>query len=159
MRAPKVRPRVLGGHGAMVQARVLPTTTDSSAPAEPVPVRFPEAAVVDWTLLRTNGRGAENRANAATPRGRCKTCLCASVGHRGPRFGAHTGWSCPMHLLSLQHHLLYIAHESITLFHILGRCPAAGFGPNRPGGQRKNEAAAVSGRPVEGSGLDILVAK
>ncbi|MBD2723195.1 hypothetical protein [Hymenobacter armeniacus] len=49
--------RVLGWHGNTVQALLLP---DAASPAEPVPVSFPETAVVDWTLLRASGREEGN---------------------------------------------------------------------------------------------------
>jgi len=49
--------RVLGWHGSTVQALLLPAGT---GPGEPVPVSFPETAVVDWTLLRASGREEGN---------------------------------------------------------------------------------------------------
>ncbi|UOQ98771.1 hypothetical protein MUN81_04585 [Hymenobacter sp. 5317J-9] len=49
--------RVLGWHGNTVQALLLP---DAASPAEPVPISFPETAVVDWTLLRASGREEGN---------------------------------------------------------------------------------------------------
>ncbi|MBF9223804.1 hypothetical protein [Hymenobacter ruricola] len=52
--------RVLGWHGNTVQALLLPDAASSTAPVEPVPVSFPETAVVDWTLLRANGREEGN---------------------------------------------------------------------------------------------------
>jgi hypothetical protein len=52
--------RVLGWHGNTVQALLLPDAASSTAPVEPMPVSFPETAVVDWTLLRANGREEGN---------------------------------------------------------------------------------------------------
>ncbi len=52
--------RVLGWHGTIVQALLLPETANSATPTEPMPVSFPETAVVDWTLLHTNGREEGN---------------------------------------------------------------------------------------------------
>ena len=52
--------RVLGWRGGTVQALLLPATAGSATPAEPLPVSFPEAAVVDWTLLRASGREEGN---------------------------------------------------------------------------------------------------
>ena len=53
--------RVLGWHGNTVQALLLPEiTTAITTPAEPTPVTFSEAAVVDWTLLRASGREEGN---------------------------------------------------------------------------------------------------
>ena len=52
--------RVLGWHGNTVQALLLPDAAGSAATAEPVPVSFPETAVVDWTLLRASGREEGN---------------------------------------------------------------------------------------------------
>ena len=52
--------RVLGWRGNTVQALLLPETVDSATPAEPMPVSFPETAVVDWTLLRASGREEGN---------------------------------------------------------------------------------------------------
>ena len=52
--------RVLGWRGNTVQALLLPPATDSPTPAEPMPVSFPETAVVDWTLLRASGREEGN---------------------------------------------------------------------------------------------------
>ena len=49
--------RVLGWHGNTVQALLLP---DAASPAEPLPISFPETAVVDWTLLRASGREEGN---------------------------------------------------------------------------------------------------
>ena len=49
--------RVMGWHGTTVQALLLPEIAGS---AEPLPVSFPEAAVVDWTLLRASGREEGN---------------------------------------------------------------------------------------------------
>ena len=49
--------RVLGWRGGTVQALLLP---DAASSAEPVPVSFPETAVVDWTLLRASGREEGN---------------------------------------------------------------------------------------------------
>ena len=49
--------RVLGWHGNTVQALLLPTPADAG---DPVPVTFPETAVVDWTLLRASGREEGN---------------------------------------------------------------------------------------------------
>ncbi len=51
--------RVLGWNGKTVQALLLPAS-DSAIPAEPMPVSFPETAVVDWTLLRASGREEGN---------------------------------------------------------------------------------------------------
>ncbi len=56
----QVSARVLGWHGSTVQALLLPGAADSAGPGEPVPVSFPEAAVVDWTLLRASGREEGN---------------------------------------------------------------------------------------------------
>ena len=55
----QVSARVLGWHGTTVQA-LLPLATDSAAPGEAIPVSFPEAAVVDWTLQRASGRQEGN---------------------------------------------------------------------------------------------------
>ncbi|WP_152560103.1 hypothetical protein [Hymenobacter sp. IS2118] len=52
--------RVLGWRGNMVQALLLPEEASTASPAEPLPVSFPEAAVVDWTLLRASGREEGN---------------------------------------------------------------------------------------------------
>ena len=52
--------RVLGWRGNTVQALLLPEAADSAAAVEPMPVSFPEAAVVDWTLLRASGREEGN---------------------------------------------------------------------------------------------------
>lgn len=52
--------RVLGWRGNTVQALLLPTAADSATPTEPMPVSFPETAVVDWTLLRASGREEGN---------------------------------------------------------------------------------------------------
>jgi hypothetical protein len=52
--------RVLGWHGNKVQALLLPEADTSASPAEPVPVSFPETAVVDWTLRRASGREEGN---------------------------------------------------------------------------------------------------
>lgn len=52
--------RVLGWRGNTVQALLLPAAADSATPAEPMPVSFPETAVVDWTLLRASGREEGN---------------------------------------------------------------------------------------------------
>ena len=52
--------RVLGWRGNTVQALLLPAAADSATPAEPLPVSFPETAVVDWTLLRASGREEGN---------------------------------------------------------------------------------------------------
>ena len=52
--------RVLGWRGNTVQALLLPEAADSATPAEPMPVSFPETAVVDWTLLRASGREEGN---------------------------------------------------------------------------------------------------
>jgi hypothetical protein len=52
--------RVLGWHGNTVQALLLPETTTAATTAEPMPVTFSEAAVVDWTLLRASGREEGN---------------------------------------------------------------------------------------------------
>ncbi|MDQ2769957.1 MAG: hypothetical protein M3Y54_05590 [Bacteroidota bacterium] len=51
--------RVLGWNGKTVQALLLPPP-DSVTPVEPMPVSFPETAVVDWTLLRASGREEGN---------------------------------------------------------------------------------------------------
>jgi hypothetical protein len=56
----QVSARVLGWHGSMVQALLLPGAADSAGPGEPVPVSFPETAVVDWTLLQASGREEGN---------------------------------------------------------------------------------------------------
>ena len=56
----KASARVLGWHGNTVQALLLPDAATSAAPAEPVPVSFPETAVMDWTLLRASGREEGN---------------------------------------------------------------------------------------------------
>lgn len=56
----QVSARVLGWHGGTVQALLLPGGADSAGPGEPVPVSFPETAVVDWTLLRASGREEGN---------------------------------------------------------------------------------------------------
>jgi len=55
----QVSAQVLGWHGSTVQA-LLPAAADSAGPGEPVPVSFPETAVVDWTLLRASGREEGN---------------------------------------------------------------------------------------------------
>lgn len=52
--------RVLGWHGTTVQALLLLSAADSSRPTEPLPVSFPEAAVLDWTLVRASGREEGN---------------------------------------------------------------------------------------------------
>ena len=52
--------RVMGWHGSTVQALLLPGAADSAGPKEPIPVSFPETAVVDWTLLRASGREEGN---------------------------------------------------------------------------------------------------
>lgn len=52
--------RVLGWRGNTVQALLLPEAANSATPAEPMPVSFPETAVVDWTLLRASGREEGN---------------------------------------------------------------------------------------------------
>lgn len=52
--------RVLGWHRNLVQALLLPAAADSSGPTEPVPISFPETAVLDWLLLRANGREEGN---------------------------------------------------------------------------------------------------
>ena len=52
--------RVLGWHGNTVQALLLPDAASAPGAAEPVPVSFPETAVVDWTLLRASGREEGN---------------------------------------------------------------------------------------------------
>ena len=54
----QVSARVLGWHGTTVQALLLPSA--DAAKAEPLPVSFPETAVVDWTLLRASGREEGN---------------------------------------------------------------------------------------------------
>ncbi len=56
----QVSARVLGWHGTMVQALLLPEEASSVGAAEPLPVSFPETAVVDWTLLRASGREEGN---------------------------------------------------------------------------------------------------
>ncbi len=57
----QVAARVLGWHGSTVQV-LLPGAADSQAAgsAEPVPVSLPEAAVLDWTIRRANGREEGN---------------------------------------------------------------------------------------------------
>ena len=55
----QVSARVLGWRGTTVQALLLPAAGPAT-PAEPTPVSFPEAAVVDWTLLRASGREEGN---------------------------------------------------------------------------------------------------
>lgn len=45
--------RVLGWRGGTIQALLLPNAVGA---AEPLPVSFPETAVMDWTLLRASGR-------------------------------------------------------------------------------------------------------
>lgn len=53
--------RVLGWHGNTVQALLLTeSATALTNTAESMPVTFPEAAVVDWTLLRASGREEGN---------------------------------------------------------------------------------------------------
>lgn len=53
--------RVLGWRGNTVQALLLPEAASTNMPAaEPMPVSFPETAVVDWTLLRASGREEGN---------------------------------------------------------------------------------------------------
>lgn len=52
--------RVLGWRGGAVQALLLPGAPDAAGPAEPTPVSFPEAAVLDWTLRRASGREEGN---------------------------------------------------------------------------------------------------
>ena len=52
--------RVLGWHGNMVQALLLPNAAEKAGPSEPLPVSFPETAIVDWTLLRASGREEGN---------------------------------------------------------------------------------------------------
>lgn len=52
----QVAARVLGWHGNMVQA-LLPTLAGAT---EPIPVSFPENAVLDWTLVRAGGREEGN---------------------------------------------------------------------------------------------------
>ncbi|WP_046245293.1 hypothetical protein [Hymenobacter terrenus] len=52
--------RVLGWHGNTVQALLLADTANSAGAHEPVPISFPEAAVLDWTLLRASGREEGN---------------------------------------------------------------------------------------------------
>jgi len=56
----KAAARVLGWHGNTVQALLLPAPADSAGPVEPLPVSFPETAVLDWTLLRASGREEGN---------------------------------------------------------------------------------------------------
>ena len=56
----QVSARVLGWRGNTVQALLLPENANSATPAEPMPVSFPETAVVDWTLLRASGREEGN---------------------------------------------------------------------------------------------------
>ena len=56
----QVSARVLGWRGNTVQALLLPENASSATPAEPMPVSFPETAVVDWTLLRASGREEGN---------------------------------------------------------------------------------------------------
>lgn len=55
----QVSARVLGWRGNTVQALLLPEA-GAATPAEPLPVSFPETAVVDWTLLRASGREEGN---------------------------------------------------------------------------------------------------
>ncbi len=52
--------RVMGWHGNTVQALLLPDASTSAVPTEPLPISFPETAVVDWTLLRASGREEGN---------------------------------------------------------------------------------------------------
>lgn len=52
--------RVLGWRGGTVQALLLPEAADAAGAAEPLPVSFPETAVMDWTLLRASGREEGN---------------------------------------------------------------------------------------------------
>ncbi|GAA4027756.1 hypothetical protein GCM10022409_09710 [Hymenobacter glaciei] len=52
--------RVLGWRGNTVQALLLPEAANPAILAEPMPVSFPETAVVDWTLLRASGREEGN---------------------------------------------------------------------------------------------------
>ena len=52
--------RVLGWHGSNIQALLLPSPAGATGLAEPLPVSFPETAVVDWTLLRASGREEGN---------------------------------------------------------------------------------------------------
>jgi hypothetical protein len=53
-----VAARVIGWRDGKVQA-LLPVTA-SAGKEEKVPVSFPESAVVDWTILRTDGREEGN---------------------------------------------------------------------------------------------------
>ncbi|HEX8327984.1 MAG TPA: hypothetical protein VF629_10620 [Hymenobacter sp.] len=52
--------RVLGWRGNTIQALLLPAAADPAGPREPLPVSFPETAVLDWTLLRASGREEGN---------------------------------------------------------------------------------------------------
>ncbi|OGX86392.1 hypothetical protein BEN48_12995 [Hymenobacter glacialis] len=52
--------RVLGWRGSSIQALLLPSSVGATSLAEPLPVSFPETAVVDWTLLRAGGREEGN---------------------------------------------------------------------------------------------------
>ncbi|OGX86194.1 hypothetical protein BEN47_01145 [Hymenobacter lapidarius] len=52
--------RVLGWRGGSIQALLLPSLTGATGLAEPLPVSFPETAVVDWTMLRASGREEGN---------------------------------------------------------------------------------------------------
>ena len=56
----QVSARVLGWRGNTVQALLLLEAADAGTPTEPLPVSFPEAAVIDWTLLRASGREEGN---------------------------------------------------------------------------------------------------
>ena len=58
----QVSARVLDWHGSTVQALLLlPAAADAAATLpEPMPVSFPETAVVDWTLRRASGREEGN---------------------------------------------------------------------------------------------------
>ena len=55
----QVSARVLGWHGATVQALLLPDNA-GAAGTKPMPVSFSETAVFDWTLLRAGGREEGN---------------------------------------------------------------------------------------------------
>ena len=56
----QVSARVLGWHGTTVQALLLPNAANPTGSGEPVPVSFPEAAVIDWTVRRASGRQEGN---------------------------------------------------------------------------------------------------
>jgi hypothetical protein len=56
-----VTARVIGWQGGAVQA-LLPARADSSLPptGDKIPVSFPESAVLDWIIVRANGREEGN---------------------------------------------------------------------------------------------------